>query len=307
MKKPSLFLTISIIVLMITAVACKKGKEFKTESGFKYILYTESTGKKPQQGDYVTIELVYKTAKDSVLFDTRLNKTPMRFKLETIPFIGSYEEGLTYLSEGDSATFFVAADSLFEHYFGGKENKPEQSSTVFKPGAFLLFDVKLLKVQNYVEAEQEMMMSLSVEEKKEKELLRRYLWGKDFKSSADSGIYYFRMLENGKGVGVDTGKFVTVQYTGKFLDGTVFDHSGVGSKPFTFLAGTNQVFPGWDIAMLQMKAGDRFELLIPSKYAYGEEGRINSSTGALIVPPFTPIVYDMEIIQVEDTLKLVKK
>ena len=94
MKIINLFLILSLAIVVLS---CKKGKELKTESGFKYRLYTENTGEKAKLGDYIIIELVYKTENDSVLFDSR-KKVPLRFKLENIPFPRSYEDGLTNLS-----------------------------------------------------------------------------------------------------------------------------------------------------------------------------------------------------------------
>ncbi len=297
-----------LMIFALSIISCKKkGREYKTDSGFKYILYTEGKGQKPQLGDYVTIELVYRTQKDSVLFDSRKNQSPMRFKLERIPFQGSYEEGLTFLSVGDSATFYVPADSLYEFYYKNKETRIQQSATVFTPHSFLLFDVKLIRVQDYVEAEQEQMMLLSSEEKNEKELLTRFLFDKDFKPSPDSGIYYYRKIKSGTGKPVRNGKFVTVQYTGKFLNGEVFDYSGTGGKPVTFVSGARQVIQGWEFSILGMREGDRSEILIPSKYAYGSDGLRNASTGSYKIPPFTPLIYDLEVMSVEDTLRLVKK
>lgn len=306
MKKSFAFYGILLTVFFLSFAACKKGKELRTDSGFKYVLYTDSKGKKAQIGDYVTIELVYRTSKDSVLFDSRKNASPLRFKLEKIPFQGSYEEGLILLAEGDSATFYVPADSLYEYYFRNDEIKPEQSATVFKPHSVLLFDVKLLDVQSYVEAEQERMIEIGKQEKNEKELIRRFLWGKDFLSSKDSGIYFYRKLKNGGGTPIDSGKFVTVRHSGKFLDGRIFENSDE-VKPFTFRTGSNQVVKGLEYALYGMREGDRFEILIPSKYAYGEEGLLNSSNGTFDIPPFTPLLYELEVIQVTDTLHLVKK
>ena len=77
----------------------------KTASGFTYRVYKNIDGPKPKVGDYVTIHLVNRTADDSILFDSRKAGQPMRFRLERIPFEGSFEEGLTYISPGDSATF----------------------------------------------------------------------------------------------------------------------------------------------------------------------------------------------------------
>src|SRR5450432_508135 len=109
--------TITIVFIMIVIFSCKRGKEMKTDSGFKYILYTESNGPKARIGNYITMTMVYKNNNDSVLFDSRSNGKPIRFRLEKIPFKGSFEDGLTYLSTNDSATFYVPADSLYNFLY----------------------------------------------------------------------------------------------------------------------------------------------------------------------------------------------
>ncbi len=306
MRKLVLFQWLIYCSIPFFIIACKQGKEYVTDSGFKYRLYTENKGAKPQIGDYVTIELVYRTS-DSVLFDSRINKTQMRFKLEQIPFKGSYEEGLTYLSEGDSATFYVPADSLYNYYYRNSHEKLDQSATVFKPGSFLLFDIKLLAIQDYVVAEQDQMMKLSEAEKTEKENLIRFLEGKSFLNSIDSGQYFFKHLQKGNGKPVSKGKFVTVKYTGKFLDGKIFDYAGNPVKPFTFRVGSGDVIKGWEYAIAGLRQGDRIELLLPSKNAYGAEGLLDAASGSLLIPPMTTLWYDLEILNVNDTLQLVKK
>ncbi|HNQ61871.1 MAG TPA: FKBP-type peptidyl-prolyl cis-trans isomerase [Bacteroidia bacterium] len=301
-KQAFLFVSFAGIIL-----SCQKGKEYKTESGFKYILYTKNTGKKPALGDYVVVEMVYKTENDSILFDSRANKVPMRFKLEKIPFAGSYEEGITYLSEGDSATFYVPADSLYNYYFKDKQDKPEQEATVFKKNKFLLFDVRLIKVQNYIEAEQEELISLSAKEKSDRNELNSFLMGKEYRNSPDSGMYYYKILKEGTGTQISKGKIVAVRYTGKFLNGEVFSYAGSPEKPFAFRAGEGEVIKAWDLALSNLREGDRIEIVIPPATGYGEEGLLDTKTGSYIVPPFSSLLYDLEILMVGDTLKFVKK
>lgn len=299
--------SIFLFCLIVLFNSCKKGKEYVSESGLRYRLYTENTGLKPSLGDYVVIELVYRTKDDSVLFDSRINNTPMRFKLERIPFKSSYEEGLTYLAEGDSATFYIPADSLYNYYYRNSSNRIAQSETVFKKGTFLLFDVKLLDVQDYVEAEQDQMVKESAEEKKEQALLKSFLGNHDFESSVDSGFYWMKRIETGNGAEVKKGKLLTVQYTGKFLDGKVFDHAGGSERPFTFKLGDGQILSGLENACIGLKEGDRVELLIPSKHAYGSEGLLDANSASYTIPPFATLWYDLEILQVADTLSLVKR
>lgn len=69
------------------------------------------------------------------------------------------------------------------------------------------------------------------------------------------------------------GDTVSVHYSGRLSDGTVFD-SSQGREPLTFTLGTGQVIPGFDSGVLGMEPGETRTIDIPADHAYGsyEEG-----------------------------------
>jgi FKBP-type peptidyl-prolyl cis-trans isomerase FkpA len=75
----------------------------------------------------------------------------------------------------------------------------------------------------------------------------------------------------GTGATVAVGDVLTVNYTGKLQDGTVFDTS-VGKRPIQFVLGAGQVIPGWDQGLQGMKVGGKRLLVVPPDLAYGAEG-----------------------------------
>lgn len=104
-----------------------------------------------------------------------------------------------------------------------------------------------------------------------------------------SGLQY-EVLQEGTGATPDAGDQVMVHYTGKLIDGTVFDSSVERGEPATF--GVTQVIPGWVEALQLMKAGSKWRLFIPSNLAYGPNG-----AGGVIGPNAT-LIFDVELIQV---------
>ncbi|HKZ36097.1 MAG TPA: FKBP-type peptidyl-prolyl cis-trans isomerase, partial [Chryseolinea sp.] len=84
-----------------------------------------------------------------------------------------------------------------------------------------------------------------------------------------SGLQY-KVVSTGKGKMPAATDNVTVQYTGKLVDGTVFDSSVKRGEPATFVV--NQVIPGWTEALQLMHEGDKWELVIPSDLGYGAQG-----------------------------------
>lgn len=104
-----------------------------------------------------------------------------------------------------------------------------------------------------------------------------------------SGLQY-EVLKEGEGAQPSASDQVEVHYTGKLIDGTVFDSSEERGMPATF--GVTQVIPGWVEALQLMKEGSRWRLFIPSQLAYGPNG-----AGGVIGPNAT-LIFDVELLKV---------
>lgn len=105
-----------------------------------------------------------------------------------------------------------------------------------------------------------------------------------------TGLQY-EVLAEGDGPMPSATDQVEVHYTGKLLDGTVFDSSVDRGMPATF--GVNQVIPGWVEALQMMKAGSKWRLFIPSNLAYGPTGTPGGPIG-----PNSTLLFDVELIKV---------
>lgn len=104
----------------------------------------------------------------------------------------------------------------------------------------------------------------------------------------DSGLQYLVVKEgNGKKPGPND--VVTVHYTGRLVDGTVFDSSVERGEPATFAVG--QVIPGWVEGLQLMSEGSAYRLFIPSELAYGEHG-----TGP--IQPNSTLIFDVQLLKV---------
>lgn len=104
-----------------------------------------------------------------------------------------------------------------------------------------------------------------------------------------SGLQY-EVLESGNGAQPTANDRVEVHYTGKLIDGTVFDSSVERGVPATF--GVTQVISGWVEALQLMHEGDQWRLYIPSDLAYGPNG-----AGGLIGPD-TTLIFDVQLLRV---------
>jgi hypothetical protein len=106
-------------------------------------------------------------------------------------------------------------------------------------------------------------------------------------------------LKEGTGAVAATGMNVTVQYTGWFSDGKIFDTSRqAGRSPFTVQIGFAQVIAGWDEGIPGMKVGGKRKLIIPAPLAYGATGQTDQTTGTVIIPPNATLIFQIELLSV---------
>ncbi len=127
---------------------------------------------------------------------------------------------------------------------------------------------------------------------KEEAELQKYIDDNNITTQPEaSGLYYIE-TKAGTGAQAVAGKMVSVHYTGKLLDGTVFD-SSAGRNPIDFVLGVGQVIPGWDEGIALMKEGGEASLIIPSSLAYGPSG-----SGP--IPAYSTLVFDVQLVYVAD-------
>ena len=104
-----------------------------------------------------------------------------------------------------------------------------------------------------------------------------------------SGLQYV-VEKEGDGAQPSASDEVTVHYTGKLLNGTVFDSSVNRGEPATFPL--NRVIPGWTEGVQLMKEGAKYTFFIPSDLAYGAGGVPN------VIPPHSTLIFEVELIKV---------
>lgn len=104
-----------------------------------------------------------------------------------------------------------------------------------------------------------------------------------------NGLQY-QILKEGNGDKPSATDKVKVHYTGKLINGTVFDSSVERGEPAMF--GVSQVIPGWVQALQLMSVGSHWRLFIPSDLAYGEHG-----AGEAIEPNST-LIFDVELLEI---------
>jgi len=190
---------------------------------------------------------------------------------------------IQYLNEGDSCSFMVSKEKIVSEFKPVNFNRTTSDfvEVVIKVHQYLTKGEYLSTRQGY---DKEMMEQL---------ILTKYLNEIDVKKT-HQGIYV-EQLTQGKGDEIKKGDIITIAYKGCFINRLEFDDIS-GATAFTFTYGTSgQVIKGLEIAIKGMKKGEKSKIIIPSQLAFGEEG---STTR--VVPPFTTVIYELEIINVKN-------
>ncbi len=278
------------VVLALMLSSCNYFSKYpgydKTKTGiyYKLIKFGEST-EKAKPGDYLTVDITYKTITDSVFFNGRR-------KLQIIEpsFEGAIDECFLMLSEGEMASFIISASDFFT-----KTLETTLPAFIHEEDVMLV-NIDVLDIQTkeeYLMEKEAFLHWIEDFGDYEKVILRQYIDQKEVAiDPTESGLYHL-VLEEGNGEKVYIGDTVTVHYEGKFLNGKFFDSTKRRNSPFQFVYGRKwQVIEGLEEAIGRMSEGEKALFIIPSQIGFGETG---SSTG--IIPPYTSTLFEVELLE----------
>ncbi|MFD1144763.1 FKBP-type peptidyl-prolyl cis-trans isomerase [Larkinella insperata] len=251
-----------------------RGRAEKNELTGLYIIRTKTVqnGQLAVEGDEVKYYFV-QSRLDSVVVDS----SETAAGIPNTSTIGAVNRGtitarlyqsLQLLKEGEEAIVLAPYDP-----------------TDVKSGNLLLpaytpvrYDVRVVSVRTEEEQIQDYLVAnkLTAAEKTESGL--RFLLTK--KSPADSAQ-------------VKAGQTAKVKYTGKLLNGTQFDASANGTE---FSVGTGAVIQAWDEALVKMRVGEKATIVLPSSIGYGPTGRQSQTAGAVSIPSYAPLAFELEVV-----------
>lgn len=275
MKKNNLLLFASLGLLL---ASCGKSGPRKTPSGIEYTVAKEGKGDKLKVGDTI---LVYFASylNDSLLMKSRdqsPSAIPMIVQKSTVKW--DLMDGFAELSEGDSAIFVLPIDSM----------PAEQRPPFAKPG-------DKMKVHFIVEG----VYSAAKQTAKDEAAIKEYIDKNKLKTTKSAKGVYIAVTQEGTGEQPKSGDVVTVNYTGRLLDGTPFDSNTDSTirpgplEPLVFPIGQGRVIPGWDDGLAQLKKGSKAVLVIPSALAYGLQGQGQQ------IKSNSVLVFDVELLDVK--------
>ena len=287
MIKKSLFLVLVVFCFSSCDFFSDYPGYSKMKSGIYYkLIKFGETSEKAKPGDYMTVDIVYKTITDSIFFEGR-----RKLQITEPSFLGAIDECFLMLAADEKASFIISANDFF------KKTLETTLPAFIIEGDPMKVDIDVVDIQTEEEYFMEKEAFLHWIEDfgdYEKVILRQYIDQKKVNiEPTESGLYHITLKE-GSGEKVFIGDTVTVHYEGKFLNGKFFDSTKRRNSPFQFVYGRKwQVIEGMEEAIGRMVEGERALFILPSQIGFGETG---SSTG--IIPPYTSTLFEVELLEV---------
>ncbi len=283
---PACVLCLGLFSCSSTKKATVKDVPFTTtKSGISYKILKDAKGNQyAKEGDYVELH-IQTIFEDSLIFSSKKDRggNAVTFPVALPRFHGDLSEALTLLTPGDSAIFLVPVDTL-------KANKQTMQPWM-KEGKSITYAIELvsIKTAEEVKKEKEAKAKESSNPQEDDKKLQQYFRKNNLSPrKKESGLYYL-VTKATNGEKPIPGQKVQVHYTGKLMDGTIFD-SSEGKEPLSFSLGRGQVILGWDEGISELKKGEKATLFIPSYLAYGDRSPSPK------IPPHSILIFEVELV-----------
>ncbi|MET0243179.1 MAG: FKBP-type peptidyl-prolyl cis-trans isomerase [Flavitalea sp.] len=275
----------SALALVLLA-SCSGGGFKKTKSGVLYKIISDGKGLAAQKGQFLKIHVVQnvrKGTKDSLL-GTSYDAIPVYLPVDSVPPSYNPAEVFMMLRKGDSAQIILEADSLLKQ--GGQLPPFMTKSDKIVIGIKVL-DVLSEEARAKDEATASQAYQESMKKKEEAQLVKddaaiqKYLAEKKITAEKVGFGTYVQVTEQGDGPMADSGKIVSIRYTGNVIGGGFFDSNIDSTKqfqkhpmePFEFLSGSQGAVQGMLEGVQKFKKGGKGYLYIPSSLGYGTNPR----------------------------------
>ncbi len=284
---------------LLTLSACKNNSKFPgyEETSGAYFKVEKASDNKTaiNKGDVVFMRYDILTDKDSLLFNYKTMSQPGRplaVRIGESAYKGDMFEMMLKMHEGDSVSFAIRVDSIFQKSYHQPIPKYLDST------GYIVYHIKVDSVYSSqkvedIEKKQKAAQEAFLEKAKNAEdsLTKKYLAdNKITEKPTESGLIIV-VKQKGKGAKVKKGDNVEVNYKGMFTTGQVFDASEKHDKAFSFGVGMQQVIPAWDEALQTMTVGTKALIVSPSALAYGPNGNQG-------IPPYSPLVFEIEVVKI---------
>ena len=264
----------------------------KTQSGMYYKFHNCNTSAtQPKLTDFLKIEMKC-YLHDSLYYDWQGTQHQVYTQLQDPIFAGDLQEAYAMMHVGDSASFYVKADSIAALYYDQDPN-----AVGLAPEDYFRYEVKLVEVQTEEEFQanvEKMKESMKIEAKR---ALDEYVVSNNINVTPEPSGVYIIPIEKGKGRCPVKGEKVELDFSATLLNGQPVGSTFDSPEKFSFVLGEGYTIQGWEEIVPKMHLGDRVKAIIPFDMAYGEH-----SVGE--IPAYANLVYDIKLLKITTAAEL---
>ena len=297
MKKKYSFIALVCLTALAMLTAC--GEKFpgykKTADGLYYKFYhQDAAAHKPNATDYVKVEMAC-YLHDALYYDWQKIGNEVYSQLKESKFAGDLMEAYNMMHVGDSASFYIKADSTAVLYFD-----QDPAAIGMKADDYFRFEVKLVdaltkeQFKATIERNREQMRQAS------RQRLADYIEREGITATPTSSGVYIISVETGKGRCPVTGDKVELDFEAFLLDGTSVGSTYGQDEKLSFVLGEGNTLPGWEEVVPLMHLGERVRAIMPFEMAYGEH-----QVGD--IPAYSNLVYDIKLLKITSKEELDKQ
>ncbi len=275
-----------LAMMLLTACTQKFPGYKKTESGLYYKFYNHNaTAQKPNLTDVMKVAMTCYLG-DSVYFDFQQTESQVYAQLKESVFPADLNEAYSMMNLGDSASFYIKADSVAILYY---DKDPE--SVGLKADDYFRYEIKLLEIKpmEVFQAEIE-RMNQAMKDHSMKEFADYVEANLQGVTPDPSGVYIIP-LEPGNGRCPVKGEKVELDFSAYLLNGQFVGSTFDRPDKFSFVLGEGFAIQGWEEIVPKMHLGERVKAIIPFEMAYGEH-----SVGS--IPAYSNLIYDIKLLKI---------
>lgn len=301
--KKAMFLVLGAIMVFALA-ACNGGRFKRTSSGLMYKIISSEKNPVVKPGQFLKVEFAQKL-RDSLLGGSA-DGLPAYIPVDSSTAAAEYDnpaEVFRKLRLNDSAVIVYEADTIRKKNGGQLPPFLKSKDKIF----LTLRVVAVLNSESEVEADRKLAYEAFTAKQ---EVLNAAQKEKDIKAlealiktkgaqvqKAPKGTFV-EILKEGTGASCDSGKFVSVNYTGTSVEGEPFDSNvdssfGHAGQPYVIQMGGRGAIEGWMDGIKLLRDGSKARLYVPSTLGYGKAGSPPR------IKPDQNLIFDIEIVKVD--------
>lgn len=253
------------------------------------ILSVKGKGRGAKDDEIMMINFNMVTLDGDTLLDF-FDREPVAVRCGDMELGAGFAEAMRYVPEGGEAHFVIPSSLAFDSL--GLENSVEPYTSFF-------LNVKNTKIFTQEDYEAEQMRLREAEEAENlkrlaEEPARIEKFVKEHNvnvAPSETGVYYLEIVR-GEGPVAENGDLVTINYNLYNIEDKLIETS-YGSEPLQFVYGSNEMVPGIEEALGNMRVGGKATIIVPSSMGFGDVA-IDKE-----LPAYSTVIFDLELVDVQ--------